>query len=387
MGHFLMIKTISILGSTGTIGRNTLKIIKESRDEYQIIALTANSNIELLCAQALEFDAKIISFEDESLYRKATQLLSGSKIKILTGKNALIDAASEKTQITMSAIVGMAGLKPTMAAINAGCNIALANKESLVCAGNLMLDAAAVNNVKIIPVDSEHNAIFQIFDFDHPHYVDKIMITASGGPFLNLPLAQLSSVTISQALNHPRWKMGSKISIDSATMMNKALEMIEAYYLFKIDIDKIIPIIHPESIIHSMISYIDGSTLAQMGVTDMRIPINFALNYPVRKNNNLAKLDLIQIGNLTFLEPDLIKFPSLTLVNNVVKSGLAAQIIMNGANEVAVDRFLSGNIKFTDIIDIITKSLDEISTKNPENIEQILEIDDKARNFAMDIYR
>ncbi len=380
-----MIKTLSILGSTGTIGRNTLDIIAQEKDRYKIIALTANNNIELLCRQALEFDAKIIAFEDESLYPRAQELLSGSKIKIFTGKNSLVDAAGEKTDITMSAIVGMAGLKPTMGAINAGCNIALANKESLVCAGDLMLDAASKNNVKIIPVDSEHNAIFQIFDFDNPHYVDKIILTASGGPFLDLPLDQLSSVTISQALNHPRWKMGSKISIDSATMMNKVLEIIEAYYLFKIDIEKITPIIHPESIIHSMVSYIDGSTLAQMGVADMRIPIDFALNYPARKSNNLAKLNLSQIAKLTFLEPDLAKFPSLKLVTNVVKSGLGAQIIMNGANEVAVDRFLKGKIKFTDIVDIVARTLDKFSTENPKNIEQILEIDEKARVFATHI--
>ncbi|KKB96074.1 1-deoxy-D-xylulose 5-phosphate reductoisomerase [Candidatus Arcanobacter lacustris] len=380
-----MIKTLSILGSTGTIGRNTLDIIAQEKDRFKIIALTANNNIELLCSQALEFDAKIIAFEDESLYPRAQELLSGSKIKIFTGKNSLVDAAGEKTDITMSAIVGMAGLKPTMGAINAGCNIALANKESLVCAGDLMLDAASKNNVKIIPVDSEHNAIFQIFDFDNPHYVDKIILTASGGPFLDLPLDQLSSVTISQALNHPRWKMGSKISIDSATMMNKVLEIIEAYYLFKIDIEKITPIIHPESIVHSMVSYIDGSTLAQMGIADMRIPIDFALNYPVRKSNNLAKLNLSQIAKLTFLEPDLAKFPSLKLVTNVVKLGLGAQIIMNGANEVAVDRFLKGKIKFTDIVDIVARTLDKFSTENPKNIEQILEIDEKARVFATHI--
>jgi 1-deoxy-D-xylulose-5-phosphate reductoisomerase len=378
-----MVKKLSILGATGSIGVNTLNVIDYNQSEFEIQALTAQNNVELLCSQALKYQAKMIAIGNESLYKKAKELLSGSDIKITAGDEGLVEAASLGNDIVMSAIVGIAGLKPTMAAIKSGANIALANKECLVCAGNLMVNKASESDVKIIPVDSEHNAIYQIYDFDNPNQVDKIILTASGGPFRTTSIDQLQFVTKEQALLHPKWNMGAKISIDSATMMNKALEVIEACYLFDVHHQKIEIIVHPESIVHSMVSYIDGSILAQLGTTNMCNPISYALNWPRRIATTVPKLDLAKQSKLSFFEPDYIKFPVLKMVRDIIDNGMVHQIAFNGANEIAVDAFLSNKIKFTDIIKIIDQSVSKISAPPPTTIDEVLMIDKQIREIAL----
>jgi 1-deoxy-D-xylulose-5-phosphate reductoisomerase len=373
MGYFLM--QLSILGATGSIGKSTLSLVRENRDKFSIYALSANSNVELVVALAKEFQAKVIVVSSYENYLGAKSLLGLEKIKLLYGQEGLCEIAAEKNTKLVSAIVGMAGLKPTMAAINAHNDVALANKESIVCAGELMMSAAKAS--KIIPVDSEHNAIFQVFDFDNPQFVEKIILTASGGPFLHYTQEQLRAVTKSQALKHPRWQMGPKISIDSATLMNKALEMIEAHYLFNIDFKKIEVVIHPQSIIHSLVEYVDGSHLAQLGVSDMRIPIAYALNWPQRFSNTVPKLDLASIGELTFFKAN--NYPALKLVQEVMRLGQGAKIVMNAANELAVEAFLADKIPFINIIPTIERVLEHFSFADPKNLDEVFAIDKCVR--------
>ncbi|MBT6033772.1 MAG: 1-deoxy-D-xylulose-5-phosphate reductoisomerase, partial [Kordiimonadaceae bacterium] len=338
------IKDVTILGSTGSIGCNTLDLIERNKDDYNVISLTAHQNVAKLAEQAIKFNAKMAVIADESLLQDLKDALSGTNIITGSGKNALNEAADMPADWVMSSIVGAAGLKPTLTAIRRGATIGLANKECLVCAGDFMMDQVKQYGATILPVDSEHNAIFQIFDFDSPQNVEKITLTASGGPFLNIDINRMSTITPEQAVKHPNWSMGAKISVDSATMMNKGLELIEAYYLFPVEKEQLEIIIHPQSIIHSMVSYIDGSVLAQLGTPDMRTPISYALGWPNRMITPAKKLNLATIGQLDFIRPDEVRFPSLNFAREVLQNGGSAPTILNASNEIAVYAFLSGKI-------------------------------------------
>ena len=346
-------KTVSILGSTGSIGCNTLDLVSRDRDAYGIKALTAHKNVAKLAQQAIEFNAEMAVIADATLYSDLKSALLDTDIKVAAGEQALNEAADMPAEWVMSSIVGAAGLKPTLTAVRRGATIALANKECLVCAGDFMMDQVREYGATMLPVDSEHNAIFQIFDFDHPETVEKITLTASGGPFWNRDVADMTMITPEQAVNHPNWSMGAKISVDSATLMNKGLELIEAYYLFPVRKDQLDIIIHPQSIIHSMVSYMDGSVLAQLGTPDMRTPISYALAWPNRMSTPSKKLDLTEIGTLDFSKPDEARFPSLNITREVLQNGGSAPTILNASNEVAVYAFLEGKIGFLDIAKIV----------------------------------
>ena len=375
--------TITILGSTGSIGRNTIKVISQSDKKYSVIALTANSNVQLLAKQAVELKAKYAVIADESLYEDLKNLLSGSNTQPLAGSDEVAKIASVKADIVMSAIVGVAGLIPTIEAITQGSKIALANKECLVCAGNIMTDAVKKYNASLIPVDSEHNAIYQVFDFENPSSVSKIILTASGGPFRTLSKEQMALVTPEQAVAHPNWDMGNKISVDSATMMNKGLEVIEAFYLFPIDVEQIDVVIHPESIIHSMVEYYDGAVLAQLGTPDMCTPISVAMSWPERIKINTEKLDLTKIKNLTFEEVDNNKFESVKLAKQALAEWNVMQIAFNCANELAVEQFLKGKIGFNDIISVIKSIMDSMKSDSLQNIDDVLLVVDDVNKKAI----
>jgi 1-deoxy-D-xylulose-5-phosphate reductoisomerase len=374
-------KKITILGSTGSIGLSTLDVIKKNPGRFQVVALAAGQNVKLLKKQIEVFKPKIVSVSTkENALKLRQELTLNKKIKILYDKEGLNEIASfPATDIVVSAISGAAGLLPTLAAIDAGKDIALANKETMVMAGEIVNRRAKLKNVKIIPVDSEHSAIFQCLQGEKIRYLKRIILTASGGPFLNYNINELKKVKLSQALKHPRWKMGKKITIDSATLMNKGLEVIEAKWLFNLDIRKIDVLIHPQSIVHSMIELIDGSVLAQMGIPDMRIPIAYALTYPERINNDIESLNLLKTEKLEFLKPDIIKFPCLRLACEAGLCGGTAPAVLNAANEIAVAAFLAREIKFVDLPRIIDKVLTaHICTIDP-SLEAILNADSWAR--------
>jgi len=375
-------KTVTILGSTGSIGQSSVNLLKLHRERFQVIALTAYNNPEKLAQQAKILGCKKAVIGNEALYKDLKAALSGSNIEVAAGEKAICEAAAIPSDIVVAAIVGAAGLLPTLTAISRGAVIALANKECLVCAGDMVMQQAKQHHATIIPVDSEHSAIFQVFDFAQVQAVEKITLTASGGPFRGLTKAQLQNVTREQALKHPNWSMGAKITIDSATMMNKGLEMIEAFHLFPVNADQIEVIIHPESIIHSMVSYKDGSVLAQMGTPDMSTPIAYALAYPQRMESLAKKLDLVGIGKLQFYAPDEVLFPALALSKAALRTGGNAPLVMNAANEVAVAKFLAGEIAFQDIIKVVSGVLDAIPFAPITSIEEVLIADANARNVA-----
>ncbi len=352
-----MVKTVTILGSTGSIGTSTVKLLLENRDKFKVIALTANKNTELLAEQAKLLQPEFVATDAE----------------------AICEAASMKSDIVIAGIVGFAGLKATMKAIERGATVGLANKEAMVCAGSLMLQAAEKSGAKIIPVDSEHNAIFQVFDFKNPASVEKIVLTASGGPFRNLAAGELGKVTPEQAINHPKWKMGAKISVDSATMMNKGLELIEAYNLFPVKPEQLDVVVHPESIIHSFVHYNDGSVLAQAANPDMCVPISYVLGYPERLKNNSKRLDLTESGALHFEKPDYEKFPCLKLAQEVLGKAQSYHIVLNAANEVAVEKFLQREIAFTDIAKIVEKSLIAHKETKISTLNDVFAIDAEVR--------
>lgn len=379
-------KTITILGSTGSIGQNTVELVANST-EIEIVALTANNNIELLIEQAKLLKPKYVAIRNESLYFDLKRRLAGYNIEIGAGESAIIEAAKMQSDVTIVAIVGIAALLPTMEAIKRGTRIGLASKECLVCAGELMTEAALKYNSKIIPVDSEHSAIFQVFDFERPHNVDKIILTASGGAFRNLSKEQMSDVTVDDALKHPTWQMGQKITIDCATLINKGLELIEAYYLFPVNKEQIDVVIHPESIIHSFVNYIDGSMLAQMSIPDMKIPISYALTWPERKALETKKIDFSKLASLTFQMPCLEKFPALKIAKQALMEGSAAQIILNAANEIAVDAFINKKIKFLDIVDIINDALNKITSSKIDSIEEVINLDKEVRIYSLEIIK
>ena len=376
-----MSKSVTILGSTGTIGCNTLKVIAEHRDDFEIVALTAGNNFSLLAEQAKEFKPKLVVISNESHYAELKNLLAGTGIEIAAGVEAVLQAAGLDADITMSAIVGAAGLKPTLAAIKNGKTIALANKECLVCAGELMQAEVAKYGAKLIPVDSEHSGVFQIFPLNREG-IDRVILTASGGSFREFSLAQMANVTPEQAIKHPNWTMGAKISVDSATMMNKGLELIEAFYLFPLRAEQLDIVVHPQSIIHALVEMVDGSVLAQLSSPDMCTPIAYALAYPNRISAPVARLNLAEIGSLTFEKPDEIRFPAIKIAREAMLAGGNAPTILNAANEIAVQKFLDKKIGFLDIAKIVEKTLAKMPNNHLKNIDEILDCDATARGIA-----
>ena len=387
-----MSRRISILGSTGSIGENTLGLIRRAPEsEFKISALTANTNVESLARQAIEFNADFVAIGDENRYQDLKHLLSGRSIEIGAGPDGLIEAGSRPTDFTMAAIIGAAGLRPTLAAVAQGIHIGLANKECLVCAGTLFMKAVEDSGSTLLPVDSEHNAIFQVLERDKPAGVRRLVLTASGGPFREASFEQLKSVTADQALKHPVWEMGAKITIDSATLMNKGLELIEASYLFDRPSIEIDVVIHPQSIVHSMVEYVDGSVLAQMGSPDMRTPIAYALGWPDRMSAPVERLDLTRLSGLTFFDPNLEMFPALGLARQALEAGGMAPNVLNAANEVAVDAFLKGQVRFLDIANTVDRTLETCANANatydPCDIEAIMAADITARITAKEMIK
>lgn len=378
-------RSISIFGATGSVGTSTLDLIRRNPDDYQVVALTANSDVDTLAKVAREMHARVAVIGDPSRYAALKAALAGSGVEAAAGEQALVDAAQTGADWTMAAIVGCAGLRPTMAALKAGGTVALANKESLVSAGALMMDMARQSNATLLPVDSEHNAIFQCLAGGSLEDVARIILTASGGPFRTRSHADMANITPAQAVAHPNWSMGAKISVDSATMMNKGLELIEAAHLFPVGLDRIEILVHPQSVIHSMVEYRDRSTLAQLGSPDMRIPIAHALAWPQRIATPCQPLDLARIGRLDFEAPDPTRFPALRLARAAAAAGGVTPAILNAANEVAVAAFLGGQIGFLDIAMIVEEVLTRYSAPAPATIDDVLAADAQARTYAGDV--
>jgi 1-deoxy-D-xylulose-5-phosphate reductoisomerase len=375
-------RSVSILGSTGSVGCSTLDLISRTPDKFRIEALTAHRNVALLAAQAREFRPRVAVVRDQAGYQELKAALAGTGIEAVAGEAAMLEAASRPVDWMMAAIVGAAGLEPTLRAIQSGGVVALANKECLVCAGDLMIAEVHKHGATLLPVDSEHNAIFQVFDFDHPERVEKIILTASGGPFRTYSRQQMSAVTPAEAINHPNWSMGTKISVDSATMMNKGLELIEAYHLFPVTVDQIEILIHPQSVVHSLVSFIDGSVLAQLGSPDMRTPIAYALGWPGRMQAPVERLNLARIGALSFEEPDYARFPALQLAKDALETGGTAPTILSAANESAVNGFLEGKIGFLDIAGIVQTTLERMPSGRLTSLEDVYGADSEARRMA-----
>jgi 1-deoxy-D-xylulose-5-phosphate reductoisomerase len=375
-------RTLSLLGSTGSIGLSTLDLVARNLDAYDVVALTAHSNVTLLAKQARQFRPRVVAIGDPAKYQDLRDALSGTNITVLAGPQGLVEAASYPSDWMIAGIVGAAGLEPTLAGVRRGATVALANKECLVCAGELFTKEVTRSGATLLPVDSEHNAIFQVFDFAHPERVEKIILTASGGPFRTFTLEDMARVTPAQAVKHPNWSMGAKISIDSATLMNKGLEAIEAFHLFPVSVDQIEVLVHPQSVIHSMVSYVDGSVLAQLGSPDMRTPIAHALAWPDRMETPVTRLDLGLIGRLDFEAPDLERFPALRLAREALQSGGGAPTILNAANEVAVEGFLQERIAFLDIPKIVQDVLERMGPCPLRGWDDLAEIDSEARSRA-----
>ncbi|WP_109356685.1 1-deoxy-D-xylulose-5-phosphate reductoisomerase [Sphingorhabdus sp. EL138] len=372
-------RTISIFGATGSVGTSTLDLVRLERDKYRILALTANSNAEELAKLAIEFDAEIAVIADSNQYEALKNLLTGTKTEVAAGPERLVDAAALGADWTMAAIVGCAGLPPTLAALKCGKTVALANKEALVSAGALMMAQARAAGATLLPVDSEHNAIFQSLQGGRVDQVRKITLTASGGPFRTWSREQMASVTPEQAVAHPNWDMGAKISVDSATMMNKGLELIEAHHLFPVGLENIDILVHPQSVIHSMVEYKDRSTLAQLGSPDMRIPIASALAWPERMTTDCLPLDLAKITRLDFETPDHDRFPAIKLSRDAIEAGGAVPAILNAANEIAVAAFLKEDVQFLEITEIVSRIIDSYSPPVPNDLVDIFGIDREVR--------
>lgn len=374
-----MTRKISILGATGSIGASTLDLVERNREQFQIIAVTAATNVEKLADIARRTGATLAVVADESRLGDLQDLLSGTGCRAAAGESALVEAATAEVDLIIAAIVGCAGLKPVMAAVECGRTIALANKEALVTAGALMMDAAAARGATLLPVDSEHNAIFQCLAGSQRNDVSRIILTASGGPFRTASAQHIEAATPAQAVAHPNWTMGAKISVDSATLMNKGLELIEAYYLFGLPSAQLDVVIHPQSVVHSMVEFVDGSVLAQLGSPDMRIPIAYALAWPDRMPTPAQRLDLAAVGRLDFETPDLQRFPALRLARHALESGGAAPIVLNAANEIAVASFLDGEIRFPDVTALVQEALNDAGYGAPRSISDVLEIDRVTR--------
>ncbi|MBJ6751269.1 1-deoxy-D-xylulose-5-phosphate reductoisomerase [Geomonas anaerohicana] len=379
-------KNLTILGSTGSIGVSTLEVVAAHPDKFRVVALTAGSNLELLKQQIETFKPDLVSVLCADKAKELSRSLGGKKPQIMHGVEGLIAAATAAdTTMVVAAIVGAAGLVPTAAAIMAGKDVALANKETLVTAGHLIMKMVREKNVRLYPVDSEHCAVFQSMAGHRAEDIARVILTASGGPFLHWGKEKLSSATVADALNHPNWSMGKKITVDSASMMNKGLEVIEARWLFDIPVERIAVNIHPQSIVHSMVEYIDGSVMAQLGVPDMKGPIAYALTYPGRVASGVKPLDLTALSGLTFLKPDTDRFPALKLAYGAVQAGESMPAVMNAANEIAVESFLAGKIGFMAISETIAKVMDLHTPHDLHSIEEVLEADRWGRRTAKEV--
>jgi 1-deoxy-D-xylulose-5-phosphate reductoisomerase len=379
-------KKLTILGSTGSIGVSTLEVVAAQPEMFRVVALTAGNNLELLKSQIETFKPELVSVLTAEKAKKLSRMLTGKKPQIMHGVEGMIAAATaSETTMVVAAIVGAAGLVPTAAAIMAGKDVALANKETLVTAGHLIMDLVRDNGVKLYPVDSEHCAVFQSMVGHRNEDIARVILTASGGPFLNWSKERLASATVTDALNHPNWSMGRKITVDSASMMNKGLEVIEARWLFDIPVERIAVNIHPQSIIHSMVEYVDGSVMAQLGVPDMKGPIAYALTYPARVPSGVKPLDLTALSGLTFFNPDTDRFPALKLAYRAANAGESMPAVMNAANEVAVEAFLGGRIGFMAIAESIERVMDLHAPHALRSIEEVLEADRWGRLTAREI--
>ena len=375
-----MKRKLAILGATGSIGKSTLDLIERNPDRFEVTAVTAATNVEALAQIARRTGAGLAVIADEARLPELRGHLAGTDCRAAAGEEALVEAAAGEAELVIAAIVGCAGLRPTMAAVEAGRTVALANKEALVTAGALMTDAAARNGATLLPVDSEHNAIFQCLAGNRREQVSRIILTASGGPFRTASAETIGAATPAQAVAHPNWSMGAKISVDSATLMNKGLELIEAHYLFGLPSNRLDVVIHPQSVIHSMVEFVDGSVLAQLGSPDMRIPIAYALAWPERMETPAQRLDLASIGRLDFEAPDLERFPSLRLARDALEARGAAPVVLNAANEVAVASFLAGSIRFGDIARLVEDALGEMAFSPPQSVGDVLEVDRRTRD-------
>jgi len=379
-------RNITVLGATGSIGTSTLDLIKRNRDRYRVEALTAGSNGKALAACAREVGAKLAVVADQAAYAELKDGLAGSGIVAAAGADALVEAAVRPADWIMASIAGAIGLKPTLAAIERGMTVALANKECLVCAGGLFMRRAAATGARVLPVDSEHNAIFQALCSGPREGVRRIVLTASGGPFRTWSMDQIRVATPQQALKHPNWLMGPKVTIDSATLMNKGLELIEAHHLFALPSSRIGVLVHPQSVIHGMVEYIDGSVVAQLGAPDMRIPIAHCLAWPERLDGPAPRLDLAKVAQLTFDEPDLTRFPALGLARQAMETGGAATTVLNAADEIAVAEFIAGRIPLLGIPALVAETLSAAAgrglLKEPDTIEAALAVDHESRDLA-----
>jgi len=375
-------RTVSVLGATGSVGTSTLDLIERERDRFRVVALTANGDVERLAAAAIRTGAELAVVADEACLPRLREALAGTRTAVAGGAQAVCDAAASGADWTMGAIVGCAGLRPTLAAIERGGTVVLANKEPLVSAGDIITAAATTHGATLLPADSEHNAVFQCLDPTRPESVRRIILTASGGPFRDWSLEQMAAVTPAQAVAHPNWSMGAKISVDSATMMNKGLELIEAARLFPVPPERIEIVIHRQSVIHSMVDYVDGSMLAQLGPSDMRVPIAHCLAWPERMATPMEPLDLVKLGRLDFEAPDALRFHALTLARDAAEAGGARPAILNAANEVAVAAFLAGAIGFLEIAAIVDDTLQRYDPAAPETLDAVLAIDAEARRRA-----
>lgn len=380
-------KRLSILGSTGSIGVQTLSIVEAFSDRFEVVALGAGKNIEVLREQIAKFKPRVVSVLTEELSRVLSRELPDPP-EILHGIEGLIRIATlEEADVVVSALVGAIGLIPTLSAVKTGKTIALANKESLVMGGKIIMGEARKAGVDVLPIDSEHCAIFQCMVGHQEKDVHRIILTASGGPFLHYPIERLKDVSPQEALKHPRWEMGRKVTIDSATLMNKGLEIMEAYWLFDLSVEQIDVQIHPQSIVHSMVEYVDGSVLAQMGIPDMRIPISYALSYPDRLNLDVPSLDLLEVGELTFLPPDPIRFPALELANRAITMGETMPAVLNAANEIAVHAYLKGGVTFTEIPKAIEATMEAHEIQEVQTVDDLLRADHWAREKAKEVLK
>jgi 1-deoxy-D-xylulose-5-phosphate reductoisomerase len=375
-------KSVTILGATGSVGTSTLDLVEREPDRFRVVALTANCDVARLAAAAIRTRAEFAVVADEECLPELQAALAGTGVRAGGGPDAIAEAAASGADWTMGAIVGCAGLKPVLSAIEQGGTVVIANKEPLVSAGDVILRAAARSGATLLPADSEHNAIFQCFDAARPEGIRRIILTCSGGPFRDWTTDQMRGVTLEQAVKHPNWSMGAKISVDSATMMNKGLELIEAARLFPIAPDRIEIVIHAQSVIHSLVDYVDGSVLAQLGPPDMRTPIAHTLAWPDRMATPMAPLDLVSIGRLDFAAPDPVRFPALRLAREALDAGGGRPAILNAANEVAVDAFLNRRIGFLEIAAIVEDTLIRYDPAAPDSVDAVLAIDAEARRLA-----
>ena len=375
-------RSVSVLGATGSVGCSTAEVIRERPELFDVKALTAWSRVDELVELAIELDAELAVIGRDDLLGRLRDGLAGTGIEAAAGQSAIIEAAERPASLVLAAIVGAAGLEPTLAAVRRGAMVGLANKECLICAGELMLAEVDRHDAVLLPVDSEHSAMFQALAGSSRADVERLVLTASGGPFRDAPIEAMAEATLEDALSHPSWSMGAKITIDCATMMNKGLELIEAHHLFGVEESRIDMLVHPQSFVHSLVTFKDGSTLAQMSPPSMRVPIAYALGWPGRLELRAAPLDLAALGRLTFAEPDLSRFPALRLARQALRSGGAAPIVLNAANEVAVAAFLDGRIGFLDIVSVVDAVLGEISNGSVTNLEDVMGYDAAGRRQA-----